>query len=142
MAANLNPSEHALHPELIAVMKSMIEAIPADVRKTPQGRRELKVTGMMLEEPNIDFKTLEAITAPTLVLASDHDLIRDEHTVEIYHHILNSQLAIFPNATHMIPFDDPATFNATVERFFRAPFVKKDRINDTLKSFEKLKSSL
>ena len=142
MASNLNPSEQAVHPEMIAVVKSMIEAIPADVRKTPQGMRELKVTGMMLEEPNIDLKALEAIIAPTLVLASDHDLIRDEHTVEIYHHLPNSQLVIFPNATHMIPFDDPATFNATVERFLRAPFVKKDRINDTLKSFEKLKTSL
>ncbi len=33
-------------------------------------------------------------------------------------------------------------FNATVERFLRTPFVKKDRINDLLKSFEKLKTSL
>ena len=87
------------------------------------------------------MKALEAITAPTLVLASDHDIIRDEHTVEIYHHVPNSQLAIFPNATHMIPFDDPALFNATVERFFRTPFVKVDRINDTLKSFEKMQTS-
>ena len=141
MASNLNPSENAVHPEMIAVVKSMIEAIPATEKNTPQGRRELKVTGMMLEEPNLDVKALEAITAPTLVLASDHDLIRDEHTIEIYHHIPNSQLAIFPNATHMIPFDDPATFNATVERFFRTPFVKKERINDTLKSFEKLKKT-
>ena len=67
---------------------------------------------MMLEEPHIELKALEAITAPTLVLAGDHDLIRDEHTVDIYHHIPNSQLAIFPNATHMVPFDDPALFNA------------------------------
>ena len=34
-------------------------------------------------------------------------MIRDEHTLDIYHHIPNSQLGIFPNATHMIPFDDP-----------------------------------
>jgi pimeloyl-ACP methyl ester carboxylesterase len=142
MAANLNPSEHAVQPEMIAVVKSMIDAIPAAEKNTPQGRRELKVTSMMLEEPNIDVKALEAITPPTLVLASDHDIIRDEHTVEIYHHIPNSQLAIFPNATHMIPFDDPALFNFTVERFFRTPFVKKDRINDLLKSFEKLKTSV
>ncbi|MFY9610014.1 MAG: alpha/beta hydrolase [Blastocatellia bacterium] len=142
MAANLNPSEDALYPEFNALVKSMIEAIPAAVRDTPQGRRELKVISMMLDEPHIDVKALEAITAPTLVLASDHDIIRDEHTVEIYHHIPNSQLAIFPNATHMIPFDDPALFNATVERFFRTPFVKKDRINDTLESFEKLRAFL
>jgi len=35
-------------------------------------------------------------------------------------HAINShggRLAIFPNATDMIPFDDPATFNGTVERF-------------------------
>src|SRR4030095_9729014 len=30
------------------------------------------------------------------------DLI-DQHTVEIYQHIPNGQLAIFPNATHMVP---------------------------------------
>ncbi len=141
MAANLNPSETAIYPEVLNLVKSMIESVPAGVRDTPRGRREIKVTGMMLEEPNIDVKALEAITAPTLVLAGDHDLIRDEHTVEIYRHIPNSQLAIFPNATHMIPFDDPASFNATIERFLRTPFVNRDRIGDTMKSLEKLRSA-
>jgi pimeloyl-ACP methyl ester carboxylesterase len=141
MAANLNPSEDALRADVIALIKEMMAAIPAADRETPRGRRELKVTGMMLDEPHIEAKALEAITAPTLVLAGDHDLIRDEHTVEIYRHIPNSQLAIFPNATHMVPFDDPASFNATVERFFRTPFVKRDRINDTVKSLEKLRAS-
>jgi pimeloyl-ACP methyl ester carboxylesterase len=75
------------------------------------------------------------------VLASDHDLIRDEHTVEIFHHIPNSELCIFPNATHMIPYDDPVLFNTTVERFFRTPFAKKDRVNDVVKSMEALKAS-
>ena len=140
MGANLNPSEDALRPDVIAIIKSMIGAIPAADRDTSQGRRELKVVGMMLDEPHIDVKALEAITAPTLVLAGDHDAIRDEHTVEIYHHIPNSQLAILPNATHMVPFDDPALFNATVERFFGTPFVKKDPVNDMLTSMEKLRA--
>ena len=91
---------------------------------------------MILTEPHIDPKELAAITAPTLVLAADHDLIRDEHTLEIYHNLSNSQLCIFPNATHMIPYDDPTLFNATVERFFRVPFVAKDRWKDALKSDE------
>jgi pimeloyl-ACP methyl ester carboxylesterase len=141
MAANLNPSENALYPELIALIKSMIDAIPAAQKNTPQGRRETKVTSMMLEEPQIELKKLNSLTAPTLVLAGDHDIIRDEHTVDIYHNIPNSQLMIFPNATHMIPSDDPELFNEVVERFFRTPFVKKDRINDTLKSLEKLRAS-
>lgn len=142
MAANLNPSEDAFSPDVLALIKSMMADIPAAVRETPEGRRSLKVTGMMLVEPHIDVKALEAITAPTLVLAADHDVIRDEHTIDIYHHIPNSQLAIFPNATHMILFDDPATFNAAVERFLRTPFVKRDRITDTMTSLEKMRASV
>lgn len=142
MAANLNPSEEALYPEVLAMIKSLIDAVPASARETAQGKRELKVTEMMFDEPHIDVKALEAITAPTLVLASDHDVIRDEHTLEIYHHIPNSQLCIFPDATHMIPYDDPKRFNAIVERFFRQPFAKKDRIKDMLKSYEALKASI
>jgi pimeloyl-ACP methyl ester carboxylesterase len=88
----------------------------------------------MLDEPHIPLEALEAITAPTLVMAGDHDLVRDEHTVAIFQQIPNSQLAIFPNATHMIPYDDPALFNATVDRFFRTLFVRRNRIDDTIKS--------
>ena len=139
MAANLNPD--GLHPETIALIKSMLDSTPPSAAETPQHRRERKVTQMMLDEPHIQLKALETITAPTLVLASDHDAISDEHTLEIYHHLPNGQLVIFPNATHMVPYDDPVLFNTTVERFFRATFVKKDRIKDLLKSMEALKVS-
>ncbi len=135
MAANLSPTEEAIYPEVDAMMKSMMDQIPAAARDTPEGKRDLKVMQITLDQPHIDPKALEAITAPTLVLASDHDLIRDEHTLMIYHHLPNSQLCIFPNATHMVPYDDPARFDAVVDRFFREPFVKKDRINDVMKSF-------
>lgn len=137
MAANLNPSDRALHPETVAFIKSSVAAS----NTAAMSKRELKVTQMMLDEPHIDPKALEAITAPTLVLAGDHDVIADEHTLEIFHHLMNGQLCIFPNATHMIPFDDPVLFNSTVERFFRTPFVKRDRIQDFLKSLEALRAS-
>lgn len=140
MAANLNPSEEAVRPEVVALIRSALAAIPAAERETPAGRRQMKTMELLLEEPKIQPKALEAIAAPTLVLAGDHDLIRDEHTVTIFHHIPNGQLAIFPNATHMVPFDDPALFNATVERFFRTPFVKRNRIDDTFTSLERLRA--
>lgn len=133
MAANLNPSDKALHPDAVALIKTMVAA--------PQTKREAKVTEMMLHEPNIDPRQLEAITVPALILAADHDVIADEHTLEIFHHLPNSQLCIFPNATHTISFDDPALFNATVERFFRTPFVRKDRIKDFLNSYEAMKAA-
>ncbi len=141
MAANLNPSDKALHPETVALIKQMVDSMKAEQAKTAKLARELKVTEMMLHEPQIDPKLLESIQAPVLVLAGDHDVIADEHTLEIFHRIPNSQLCIFPNATHMIPFDDPETFNAAVDRFFRTPFEKRDRIKDFLKSIEKMKAS-
>jgi len=42
----------------------------------------------------------------------------------------------------MVPFDDAPHFNAVVDRFFRDPFAKKDRIKDMVNSYEKLKASL
>ena len=140
MAANLEPSDDAVHPEVIAAVKAMIAELPASASNTPEGRRGLKLTQLLLEEPHVPLTALESITAPTLILAADHDVIRDEHTVAIYRHIPNAQLVIFPNATHMIPFDDPAAFNAAVARFFRTPFVKKDRVADMFKSLEKMRA--
>lgn len=134
MAANLDPK--GAYPEVIAMARSMLDSIPANVRQTAEGKRELRVGQLVLDEPHIDPHSLEKITAPTLILAGDHDLIVDEHTLEIYHHIPNSQLCIFPNATHMVPYDDPELFDATVDRFFRTAFVKKDRVKDFLKSYE------
>ena len=133
MAANLYPE--GLAPEILAWIESTRKTALANSKEKP-GRREAKLMQMMLDEPHIAPQALEAITAPTLVLASDHDAIRDEHTLQIYHHLPHSQLCIFPDATHMIPYDDPAVFNATVEHFFRAPFVAKDRLKDLLKSYD------
>ncbi|WP_187290225.1 alpha/beta fold hydrolase [Terriglobus saanensis] len=139
MAANLDPDGAV--PEIVAMVKQSIASAPTSVKESPEGKRELKVAQMLLDEPHISVASLEKITAPTLILASDHDLIRDEHTLTIYHHIPNGELVIFPNATHLVPYDDPATFNATVDRFFTTPFVKKDRIQDTMKSVQAMRSS-
>jgi len=133
MAANLDPQ--GLAPEILAWIESTKKTALAHSSEK-SGRREAKLMQMMQDEPHIAPKALEAITAPTLVLASDHDAILDEHTLEIYHHLPNGELCIFAGATHMIPYDDPAVFNATVERFFRVPFVAKDRLKDLLKSYE------
>jgi pimeloyl-ACP methyl ester carboxylesterase len=141
MAANLNPTDEAVHPDVLDAVKEMLSDVPAPAKDLPEDRRELKLTRLLLEEPHIELKALEAITAPTLVLAGDHDVIRDEHTVAIFQHLPNSELAIFPNSTHMVPFDDPALFNSTVERFVRTPFVKRDRVKDTFTSLERLRSS-
>ncbi|MEO8226639.1 MAG: alpha/beta hydrolase [Gemmatimonadota bacterium] len=138
MAPNLNPGAQAFYPEADELIRTMLESVPDSVRSTPASRRELKVTGMTLKEPNIAPTMLSRITAPTLILAGDHDVVRLEHIVEIFNHLPNGQLGIFPNSTHMVPYDEPALFNATVEHFLSTPFVKVQRIADVMKSYEKL----
>jgi pimeloyl-ACP methyl ester carboxylesterase len=134
--ANLNPSGEAIYPETITMAKEMLAAIPPAEREKPEVKRSIRTTELMLAEPNIDIKALEGIQAPTLIMAGDHDLIRDEHTLDMFHHIPNSQLAIFPGSLHTVSWDSPALFNATVDRFFTRPFVKLDRVKDALKTLD------
>jgi pimeloyl-ACP methyl ester carboxylesterase len=77
-----------------------------------------------------------------LVLAADHDLVRLEHMVTIYKSLPNAQLAIFPNSTHLIGYDDPETFNGAIDRFLATPFRKIDRIPETMASLEKMMTGL
>jgi len=139
MAANLDPQ--GVYPEIWNWARKDMDSMPPEAKQTPDGKRDLKLLQMSMTEPHIDPKALETITAPTLVLAGDHDIIRDEHTLEIYHHLPNAELCIFPGATHAIPYDDPVLFNTTVDHFFQTLFVKKDRLNDLLKSMDALQKA-
>ena len=96
---------------------------------------------MALTESHIDPQALETITAPTPVLAGEDDMIRDEHTLEFYHHLPNAELCMFPGATHAIPYDDPMLFNTTVDHFSRHPSSKKDHPDDFLKSMDALQKA-
>lgn len=134
--ANLNPSPNAIYPETIAWVKEALASIPPADRDKPEVKRSIRTTQLMLDEPNIDVRALESIQAPTLIMAGDHDLIRDEHTLDMFHHIPNSQLAIFPGANHTVSYEQAAVFNATVERFFSRPFRRIDRVKDALRTLE------
>ncbi|RYG33317.1 MAG: alpha/beta hydrolase, partial [Burkholderiales bacterium] len=104
MAANLNPSLEAIYPETEAMAKAMSASFPADQKDTPEGKRFLKTTSLLLSQPHIDPKALNKITAPTLIISGDQDVIRLEHTVQIYNNIPNANLAVLPNNTHMAPY--------------------------------------
>jgi pimeloyl-ACP methyl ester carboxylesterase len=77
-------------------------------------------------QPHIASDDLRKILSPTLVMAGDKDVIDDEHTLEIFHHLPNAHLCIFPGATHMIPWEDPQLFNRTVDKFLVQPYSRPD----------------
>lgn len=138
MAANLRPEEVA--PEIRTMVKDMLASVPHDALSDPRTRREVRVSGILLTEPQIDLGLMKSVTAPTLVMSGDHDLISLHHTVDIYEALPNAQLAVLPGATHMAPYDDPGTFNAVVDRFLRTPFRKIDGVADTLASVNRARA--
>ncbi|HEY6598703.1 MAG TPA: alpha/beta hydrolase [Pseudomonadales bacterium] len=137
MAPNLNPTDEALYPETNTFFAQLMASMPPEERATPAGQRAVKAMNMALTEPHIALDAIETIQAPTLIIVGDTDLVRTEHAVAIFEHLRNGALAVLPNSTHAIPFDDPAYFNATVERFLSTPFRKKDRLNDLMASLQK-----
>ena len=81
---------------------------------------------LLMKQPHIPVADLAKVKASTLVMAGDKDVIRDDHTLQIFHGIPQAHLAIFPGATHMIPWQDHEILNHTVERFFNRPFTRPD----------------
>ena len=77
---------------------------------------------LLFEDPNIPTENLKKIKTPTLVMAGDEDVIRHEHTLEIYHALPNAHLCIFPGSTHGAPITDSQLFNQITDHFFREPF--------------------
>ena len=70
-------------------------------------RHKADILGLMIHEPNIPARRLRTITAPVLILAGEHDMIKDRHTKFIHTSLSHSSLAIIPKANHFV-FDRPA----------------------------------
>jgi pimeloyl-ACP methyl ester carboxylesterase len=76
-----------------------------------------KVIDMVLREPNLTDADLAQITAPTLLVGGDRDVIRLEHFVEMHRAIVGSQLCILPGASHEIPAEHPQRAFEVTARF-------------------------
>jgi pimeloyl-ACP methyl ester carboxylesterase len=63
---------------------------------------------------------LARVTAPTLVMVGDDDIIRFEHTLDPYETIPDSQLAVIPGASHLVPIEKAELVNQLVLDFLGA----------------------
>ena len=81
---------------------------------------------LLANRPHIPLSDIEKITAPVLVMAGDKDAIKPEHTQQIFDHLKQAHLAIFPGATHMIAWEDHELFDRTVAKFFRETYTRPD----------------
>ncbi len=127
MGANLNPQgayDWAL--EWVAKMNADCDAMIAKKDVSQPWELYKQRLDLLGKQPNISVAEVATITAPTLVMAGDKDVIKLEHSQLIFDHLQHAHLAIFPGATHMIPWQDPELFNRTAEKFFATPFTRPD----------------
>jgi len=112
--ANLFPSGVKMSVQIPIVLGYWAAAFISLFDKKAVRQKEL--FGLMVNEPNILPADLAAITAQTLVIAGDNDMIKESHTKLIAKSIKNSQLKII-KGDHFIAAKQSESFNAAVLDF-------------------------
>ncbi|HAT3992206.1 TPA: alpha/beta fold hydrolase [Elizabethkingia anophelis] len=109
IGANMNPA---------GVKETLIEQLKKQVAGNDPKTNQ-RLIQLMLNHPDIKSNQLSLITNPVLVVAGSDDVIKDEHTRLIHKLIRNSELAIIPDATHYIPFEQPEKLNELMLNFLK-----------------------
>ena len=76
-----------------------------------------KLAAMFAAQPTLTTDDLARITAPTLVLVGDDDMMTLEHTIALYRAIPDAELSVIPRTSHAVPLEKPAQVNALVLDF-------------------------
>lgn len=90
-----------------------------EARGVAETDMDYRLKMLLLNEPHINPDSLQKVQAPTLVMAGEHDVIKEKHTELIAEKIPNSKLVIFKGAGHEAPNEIPELFNKTILDFFR-----------------------
>ena len=130
MAANLRPDTTAVHswaPNGVKKSKVLAKEMIAKGDTSRNWKLKLQHYGLLLNQPNISHDDLKKIISPVLIVAGDRDIIKNEHSVEIFEQIPKGQLCIMPGSTHIAPKTKPKIFNEIVERFLTESFEYEPR---------------
>lgn len=115
IGANIFPK--GLKPGVRALLwLSNTGMFPASFVLSVKEKRE--VMQLMLNHPSLTFDSLRGISAQTLVLAGEHDMVQNAHTIAIADNIPNAQLCIFAGGDHFIPFKMADSVNKRISEFF------------------------
>ncbi len=94
--------------------------------KNSADKHEVKLYEMMRDYPNIPYENLKRISAPSLIMGGDRDIIKPEHLVKMFQYIPNSQLCILPGSTHGEAWENQEIFLMIMDKFFNKPFTMPD----------------
>jgi len=119
MGANLNPEETAVSAKILKQTRNDLEKLKAKNYQT--ARSQILLLSMLLSEPNLLPVDLQKITAKTLVLAGEKDIILENHSRLIAQSIPQAELNILKGQSHSVPQENPKLFNQVVLDFLAKP---------------------
>lgn len=122
--ANLRPDTTAVPQEVWDMVKPTYDELKATVNKNDAQKTAYKLFNLLMTQPHIPLTDLQKISCPTLVIGGDHDVIKEEHTMEIYKNIKHAYLWILPNSGHSTPVVYADEFNKKVDEFFKQAYRK------------------
>ena len=124
--ANLRPDTTAVPQEIWDMVTPSYTELKAKSDKNEMEKGGLKLLKLLVENPHIPLSDLHKISCPTLVIGGDHDVIKEEHTMEIYKNIPKAYLWILPNSGHSTPIVYTNEFNTKIDAFFKQSYRKID----------------
>jgi pimeloyl-ACP methyl ester carboxylesterase len=122
--ANLRPDTTAVYGEVIDMVAPALKMLYAKKQLAPEEKAEKKLIKLLLEQPHIPVTDVQKIKVPALIIGGDHDVIKEEHTMEIYKQLAQGYLWILPNSGHSTPIVYTQEFNKVVDDFFSSPYRK------------------
>lgn len=126
--ANLRPDSTAVFQQVWDMVTPMYEGLKNKADKNDVEKNGFKLLRLLVDNPHISLSDLQKISCPTLVIGGDHDVIKEEHTMEIYKNIPNAYLWILPNSGHSTPVVYSSEFNSKVDAFFKKPYRKFEAV--------------
>jgi pimeloyl-ACP methyl ester carboxylesterase len=124
--ANLRPDTTAVPQEVWDMVTPMYVELKKKANKNEMEKGGYKLLNLLVENPHIPLSDLRKISCPTLVIGGDHDVIKEEHTMEIYKNIPKAYLWILPNSGHSTPIVYANEFNSKIDAFFKQAYRKID----------------
>jgi pimeloyl-ACP methyl ester carboxylesterase len=76
-----------------------------------------KLGEMMRTEPHLDVSELSKVTARSLVLFADDDLMTLDHAIQMFDALPDAEFAVVPGTSHFLTQEKPHLVNALVLDF-------------------------
>lgn len=126
--ANLIPDTSVIDPAGTKMITEDLANLRA-AKQTAATKNTIKLLHMMEIEPHISLADLHTIKCPTLVMGGDFDVIRPEHTLQIFQNIPQAYLWIFPESGHGTVHHYKKEFNTKVLHFFTHSYKRPNWID-------------